>query len=386
MKKIGYLLFALIYNICSILCFNKKKKAVFFNGHSLGFSGNLKVMYQEIKKKKPEYRLFVYNKKELFSASGTGKVQRIVGMIKGLVTFWLCIPFQMATAEKVFFNDNFLPLAYMNPKRKKTQFVQLWHGAGAFKRFGLSTEQDSEVRRLVARANQRITHLFVTSRQIVPYYQEAFAIAAEKIYVTGIPETDLYFEEQEIEFRKNQVYKRYPEFAGKKLLLYTPTFRRTDTENNNILEHFNTEKIQKILGEEWLILVRMHPKYPVENLSENIYCTDVTDYIDIADLYLVADMLITDYSSTVVEYVLLDRPVILFAYDLEKYDRGFYRDYESTVPGQVAHDAEELYRILSKKQEDSKKRQTFVKLQYDYITGGSSERILKILDKDSQLC
>ncbi len=57
----------------------------------------------------------------------------------------------------------------------------------------------------------------------------------------------------------------------------------------------------------------------------------MTDYSDITDLYMVADCLVTDYSSTVVEYVLLDKPIILFAYDLDKYDRGFYRDYRSTV-------------------------------------------------------
>ena len=92
----------------------------------------------------------------------------------------------------------------------------------------------------------------------------------------------------------------------------------------------------------------------------------MTDYSDITDLYMVADCLVTDYSSTVVEYVLLDKPIILFAYDLDKYDRGFYRDYRSTVPGDIAY---------------SQKRQDFAKLQYDYIEGGSLDRVFAILQK-----
>lgn len=63
---------------------------------------------------------------------------------------------------------------------------------------------------------------------------------------------------------------------------------------------------------------------------------------------MVADCLVTDYSSTVVEYVLLDKPIILFAYDLDKYDRGFYRDYRSTVPGDIAYSTEELLQLLQK--------------------------------------
>lgn len=69
--------------------------------------------------------------------------------------------------------------------------------------------------------------------------------------------------------------------------------------------------------------------------------------------------MVTDYSSTVVEYVLLDKPIILFAYDLDKYDRGFYRDYRSTVPGDIAYSTEELLQLLQKNVDNAQKRQDF---------------------------
>jgi CDP-ribitol ribitolphosphotransferase len=106
----------------------------------------------------------------------------------------------------------------------------------------------------------------------------------------------------------------------------------------------------------------------------------MTDYPQVTDLYFVSDLLVTDYSSTIVEYVLLDKPVILYAFDLEKYDRGFYRDYEDTVPGPVAHNEKEFLEILSNNTKENQKRQTFAKLQYDYIDNRSTERILSVLE------
>lgn len=162
-------------------------------------------------------------------------------------------------------------------------------------------------------------------------------------------------------------------------MLYTPTFRRSPQENEELLEHFPAQKIHEILGDSWVILIKVHPKYPVDNIMENSFCYNMTNYSRVTDLYFVTDLLVTDYSSTIVEYTLLDKPIVLYAFDLEKYDRGFYRDYESTVPGPVAHDEEEFLEILSKNTKEIQKRQTFAKLQYDYIDSLSTERILSVL-------
>ena len=249
----------------------------------------------------------------------------------------------MADAGKIFLNDNLLPLAYMHTEGQ--QIIQLWHGAGAFKRFGLSTEEDPNVRKQVAEANKHVTHLFVTSTQIIPYYSEAFAIPTDRIYATGIPVLDAYFDEEDKKRRAENVYRQY-------------------------------------LGDDWYVLVKLHPKFPSENITLHEHCLNMTDYSDITDLYMVADCLVTDYSSTVVEYVLLDKPIILFAYDLDKYDRGFYRDYRSTVPGDIAYSTEELLQLLQKNVDNAQKRQDFAKLQYDYIEGGSLDRVFAILQKE----
>ncbi len=377
MKKLGYLLFAGIYNLCVWFC-KIQNKTVLFNGHDYDLNGNLLVMYQRLQQIDPAGRCVTCSKRQIFRQKD-GRGRPLLQQIRGCIFFFIQLPYHMATAKRVFFNDNFIPLAYMHTGRRETQFVQLWHGAGAFKKFGLSTEQDPAVRSLVTRANAKITHLFVTSRQVVPYYREAFGIAEEKIYVTGVPVTDQYFDQAAWQRARQNVYRRYPMLENKKLLLFAPTFRGKPEENDDILQQFSIKKIHQILGEEWVILIKMHPKFPSENIVESKYCYNMTHYHDISELYMVSDLLITDYSSTVVEYVLLNKPVLLFAYDLEQYDRGFYRNYEETAPGFVAHTQDELLQLLTEKRDNMAKRQTFVKLQYDNIDGRSVERIVNIL-------
>ncbi len=378
MKVIGYLFFACIYNICSLFCNVEQGKIVLWNGHNHGLNGNLGEISEALRHR-AGYTIKVLVKRDLFREPDSGKRKTIGKLIGDMVLFFVIFPYHMATAEKVFMNDNFLPLCYMKTEKRQTQFVQLWHGAGAFKRFGLSTEEDPAVSEIVRRANQRITHLFVTSKQVMPFYQEAFAVAEERIYPVGIPITDIYFDKDRIDQRKKQFYQKYPSLKDKKILLYAPTFRRTEEENRNILEQFDISGIHDILGPEWVIFIRMHPKFPMENIIENSFCYNMTNYNDITDLYLVSDMLVTDYSSSVVEYALLNKPIILFAYDLPEYDRGFYFDYEEMMPGEIAHTQQEFYEILQKKCDNLLKRQNFVKFQYDNINGDACGRILKIL-------
>lgn len=378
MKKVGYRFFAWIYHLCCCFC-RIRPRIVFFNGHDHGLHGNLQIMYEYMREHCEDYQLFRCSKRDWFQGPD-GRGRSFPGKLQGAFCFFIILPYQMATAEKIFFNDNFIPLAYMKTENRKTQFVQLWHGAGAFKRFGLSTEQDPAVRRLVAEANRSMTHLIVTSKQVIPYYEEAFEISRERIYATGVPVTDLYFNDDWLQAAKQKIYWEYPLLRDKKVLLYAPTFRASDEENRKIMENFSVERIHEVLGEDWMILIKMHPKYPTENIVESRYCINMTHYYDISMLYCIADILISDYSSTIVEYVLLDKPVILYAYDLEQYDRGFYRDYQETAPGKIAHTQNELYEILAKKEDDLAKRQTFVKLQYDYYDSNSAERILQILE------
>lgn len=378
MKQLAYVLYGIIYNICRVFPV-KEKKVVLFMIHNSRFAGNLRFVYEEMKSRDAGFQFVVVSKKQLFSVSGN-RWQRIFGKIKGGLYFYLVLNYHLATAGYIFLNDNFLPLAYMKVS-PKTKVVQLWHGVGAFKRFGLTTENRREVRRCVEKGNKKVTHLFVSSSQIISYYEEAMGIPRERIFPDGIPVTDYYFDEEKKAEGRKHFYEQYPQLAGKKLLLYTPTFRQSPEENAGIWEHFDCSRIKEGLGEDWALLVRRHPQIAMPEKEMPEGCYDVTSYADSKELYVAADVLVNDYSSTVVEYALLQKPVVLFAYDLEEYDRGFYRDYRENAPGEIVTSQEELIKAVKEENKDMKKLQHFQKMQYDTMDGGASRRVVdRVLD------
>ena len=375
MKKIGYWIFGILFHFFRIFPV-KNKKVVLFMVHDCKFQGNIRYVYEEMKRRQEGFQFVILSKRNILTPTGTG-IKKVVSKIKGTLQFFVGISYHFATAEYVFLNDNFLPLAYMNPS-KKTKIVQLWHGVGAFKRFGLTTEGDELVRKCVKKGNQKVTHLFVSSSKVIPCYEDALAIKKERIFPTGIPLTDFYFDEAAKKKAGNAVYENYPELKGKKILLYAPTFRETSQQNKDIFKYFSMEKVMEQLGEDWCILVRLHPhvREAMPKLPKG--CYDMTEYSDIKGLFVVSDLLVADYSSVVVEYVLLGKPILLYAYDLEQYDRGFYGPYEEEAPGMLLRSEEEFLEALTKpfKMVHFDK---FIEKQYDGILDGQSTK--RVVDR-----
>lgn len=376
MKRIAYLAYGVIFNIFRI-CPIRKKKVVFFMIHNCKFKGNFNFIYNEMKKKDQYFEFIFVSKKQLFNVTGN-IFRRVFGLVKGGLYFYFILNYHLATAEFVFLNDNFQPLAFMNISRK-TKLIQLWHGIGAFKRFGLSTETDPLIRECTIKGNKKITHLFVSSMNVVPFYIEAMGVDKNYIFPTGLPVADFYFmDDKKIESRI-RFESTLNIGKDKKVLLYTPTFRNTEDENIRILQAFDCEAVLQALGEEWIILIRLHPQMYTYYKVENNRVFDVTHYDDIKDLFVVADVLISDYSSTIVEYSLLHKPMYFYAYDLDKYDRGFYLDYLKNLPGPIAYTLNELILYIQEGVFLEDKWKDFVNMQYDYLDKSSTQRVLDII-------
>lgn len=369
----------MLFHIFRILFPVQEKKVMLWMIHDCKFQGNIRYVYEEMKKRDPEYKFIKISKRALFQTEKIGIAKALKTLIGGVKLF-IGVNYHLATSEYILLNDNFLPLAYMNPD-KSVKIAQFWHGVGAFKRFGLSTETDEEVRKAVREGNRRVTHLFVSSKQIIPYYEEAFGIDKSRIFPTGIPVTDFYFDERKKKYSSTRFYKIYPELRQKKIVLYTPTFRETEEENNQILKKFDMKKLVDFLGEEWVVLIRLHPQIRGSMPKLPKRCIDMTEYQDIKDLFIVSDVLINDYSSTVVEYVLLQKPIILYAYDLEEYDRGFYNSYRENAPGILAKNMNEVIDAFSQLDVHTERYQNFIKQQYDYLDKNATKRIVDILTK-----
>ena len=251
----------------------------------------------------------------------------------------------LATSKYVFLNDNFFPLAFMNFKNE-TKVVQLWHAPGASKKFGGSVASPDDVE-MLSKISENTDFLIVSSKKIEDYYSDAFQIDKSKIKALGLPRLDYYFENHDLDKLKEDFFKRYGFNSNKKIILYAPTFRE-DKNYNNVFDFFDLKKFNEVLGEEYVLALRLHPKikdFYKENIESGEEYIDCSDYPSEQELMMLSDILITDYSSIMIEFAILDKPIMFFAYDLDNYlktERGFYYDFKKTVPGKLVYDSDEL--------------------------------------------
>ena len=288
---------------------------------------------------------------------------------------------KLSGSKYIFLNDNFFPLAFMDFKDENT-IVQLWHAPGASKKFGGSV--DFESREILGKISQKTDCLIVTSKNIIGYYSEAFQMPEDKIKPLGLPRMDYYFENHDLEKLKKDFSRKFNVAPDKKIILYAPTFR-DEEKYNNVFNYLDLEKFNQELGREYVLALRLHPKiknfYKDDISSEGLY-VDVSDFESEQELMLISDILITDYSSIMIEYSALDKPTVFFTYDLDYYlanERGFYYDFKTTVPGPIVFSSDELIDVIKKEGFDKSRISEFVKTQFDEIDGHSSERIVDYL-------
>ncbi|MEZ0076731.1 CDP-glycerol glycerophosphotransferase family protein [Planotetraspora sp. GP83] len=134
---------------------------------------------------------------------------------------------------------------------------------------------------------------------------------------------------------------------GKRVVLYAPTFRDYDRRNASV--RLDLVDAKRVLGEDHVVLVRGHAMQAFPHvLPHEGFAIDVTTYPDMADLLLIADVLVTDYSSSLFDFVATGRPVVLFTPDLAKYrsTRGLYLDLESQRPGPRLETSAEVVEVL----------------------------------------
>jgi CDP-ribitol ribitolphosphotransferase len=282
--------------------------------------------------------------------------------------------YQLATAKYVFMNDNFMPLGYLN-FRKEAVIVQLWHAEGAFKKFGLDIDQPADIRAREKAANSKLTYVVCSSTGVADIYAGAFGVERDKVLAIGSPRADVLLKADNAAKLRAEFDKKYPQCKGKKIVLYAPTFRDDPELDKAFLSHFDYSLFEKELGDTHCLLVRLHPQ--IHGTARIDGAVDVTKDHDIGELTLICDMLITDYSSACMDFALLSKPCIFFAFDLEEYEkeRSFYFDYENYVPGKVAKTFDEVIESIKNPRSSEEKLRAFRDFNFDYTDCNNAERI-----------
>lgn len=293
----------------------------------------------------------------------------------------------LATANYVFLDEATVTTCGIH-KRPETKIVQLWHGCGAFKKFGFSTADKIFGGNAKEQSRYPMYRNFdlvcVSSPEVVWAYEEAMQLEGEgNVKPVGVSRTDVFFRDDYIEAAKKRVIEQIPAAAEKKIILYAPTFRGRVAKAYGP-DQFNYDKLYEALGDEYIILIKHHPlvkKLPDIPLEyRDSFAYDVSRTMEIEDLICASDICISDYSSLIFEYSLFEKPIILFAYDLDVYFdwRGFYYDYFEMAPGPVLISTEEIIDYITHidTKFDREKMHAFREKFMRSCDGHSTERIL----------
>lgn len=359
----------------------KLKKEIVFLESFLGksYSDNPKHIYEYMINNNMNYK-FVWSVREKKDIPGNPiQVER----------FSLKYFYYLAKA-KYWISNSRLPKYLV--KREGNIYLQTWHGT-PLKTLVFDINDihsaDPNYKYNFYQQSRRWDYLNSPNQYSSDIFRSAFKYGKEMLEF-GYPRNDILYtknNEKDIDSLKDKI--GIPK--GKEVILYAPTWRDDEffsRGNYKFSLHLDLERMQEKFGDTHILMLRTH--YHIANsidVSEfEGFVYDRSKYDDIAELYLVSDMLITDYSSVFFDYAHLKRPILFYTYDLEKYRddlRGFYFDMEKEVPGPLLRTTEEVINSVENIDEiNSKYSDTYQKF-YDkfcqWDDGRASEKTVNTI-------
>lgn len=232
-------------------------------------------------------------------------------------------------------------------------YIQTWHGT-PLKKLGLDIENVSmpgtttvKYHKNFVREANRWDALVSPNDYSTQIFRSAFGFN-NQILKIGYPRNDelINTQPEDIDAIKEQL--GIP--LDKKVVMYAPTYRDNQFAEKGKYTFelpFDLDDFRKSFGDDTVLILRMHylisNALDISDYSDFVY--DYSNYPNISDLYLVSDLLITDYSSVFFDYAYLKRPILFYPYDYHLYKeelRGFYLNYEKDLPGKIAENSKQL--------------------------------------------
>lgn len=325
-----------------------QKSWIFDSYWASKFASNERAIYDYLQQEHPEMKSTWVFKDPTTEITGNGTKIR-----ENSFQYWLAL-----ARTKYFVQNANFPQSYI--KRRGQIEIETLHGT-FMKTMGFdepdfkyaSPKRQSDF----AERIDRWDYLVSPSRFMDEIAPSAYQYKRQ-VLQTGFPRNDRLIHENNSE-RIKELKEQLKIPLDKKIILYAPTFRA----KNEFDFQLDLNKFQEKLGHDYVLLVRVH-YFVADQVDFDDYGTSIinmSQYSEIEDLYLISDLLITDYSSVMFDYALLKRPMIFFAYDLEWYtnpnNRGTYLDYEKSVPGPIVKTSDEVIEALFNYQEITKQYQ-----------------------------
>lgn len=376
LKKIKYaisqLMIVILNRFFSIFVPLKEKRALFISDvrKDIG-DGNLAYIYNYLPENYEKVTSFVPDRR-----------------IKRTLKEKIKLVYNLSVSKYILLDDFCRFTSYIRV-RKNQKLVQLWHGPGAYKKFGHSRAKvgGDLTNATIHPGYKRYTNATVSGEDIRWCYAEAFNISIDKVKATGFPRTDMFFDKKVMNEKIKKMHEKYPFMKGKKVILFAPTYRGTKVSDADYdFDKLDLDKIYKALNKDYIFILKWHPALynnlaagrkegPDFSKYKDFYY-DLSDERDINDLILVSDVLVTDYSSVIFDWAFLDKPIVYFVYDKDDYatDRGLYFPFEDYVFGDIAETDDELIKSIKKENLAEEKREKFKEKFLSACDGKSTKK------------
>lgn len=353
------------------------KLILFESGLGKQYADSPREIYEELVKRNTDYKfVWISNSRIQFRNLNTKRISRLSPSY-----------YYYLARSKYWVNNQNFP-KYIK-KGTKNVYLQTWHGT-PLKRMVNDLDHvigraDDYLKSTTRLANDW-DYLISPSHYATEKFTSAFKYKND-IIETGYPRNDLFYDEDRSEKIVN-IKNRLNIPEDKKIVLYAPTFRDSEKQNNKFIVDFqlDLEKMQEKLGDDYILLVRLH--VIVENnliINEDLtdFVINVSNYPDMQELLLISDVLITDYSSSMFDFANTKKPMLFYVYDFEEYRddiRGFYIDFEAEAPGPMLRDTEAIIKSLENIDELTvqykEKYDDFFKKYCELEDGFATERVV----------
>ena len=362
-----------------IRCFTKVRKgrAMFWAYTFKQYSCNPRYLSEYLIENNTEFEIYwVFRRK--VDISGIDKRVKCVRYLS--LKYFLLVN----TAEFLITNARTDPYRMYWTKRPGQKYLMLWHGGVALKRIEKDAEDKLRYSYLKkAKIDSKVCDLMISGcRFQTRLIKESFWYSGE-ILEKGIPRCDIFFDTGRHKAIDEEVRRTYSIPEEDNIVLYAPTFRA-----DHSIEPYRIDwgkvipEIDRVFGGTGVtVLLRLHPNLIGKVDTSSLTCfdkvIDVTKYPDMQGLLCITDMLVTDYSSSMFDIGMLRKPCILYATDVEKYNRGYYFRFDE-MPFPLARNEQDLLDKISgfKMEEYLKNLDRFYEERIGMVENGTSSKAL----------
>ncbi|MFV0394054.1 MAG: CDP-glycerol glycerophosphotransferase family protein [Coprobacillaceae bacterium] len=382
LKKIAGKIIRLSYRVCYRLVPSQQQTILFISFHGKGYSDNPKAIHEYMMQQE------AYKNYRFIWAIKHHKSKNISISNAKIIEYFSISYFYYLARSKYWIVNCKLPNYVL--KKPNQIYLQTWHGTPlkklahdievpettTFYRSGMSMhEMHTTYDNDVSKYNYMISPSSFTTK----VFQSAFQIEAKRLLEIGYPRNDILSVYTDTMVQEMKQKYRLP--SDKKVILYAPTWR--DNSFNMKGYTFSLEvdfKLwQEILGDEYIVLFKPHylivNDFNIEQFKDFVYYIEPEK--DISDLYIISDILITDYSSVFFDYAILEKPIYFYMYDLDEYKnelRGFYLDIYQELPGPIFENEKEMLQTIQEQIFDYQVVSKFNERFNNHEDGNASKR------------